>query len=150
MADRTIITKSSEETFDHGKKLGAEIKKVLSSSNKGIKIGFRGTLGAGKTLMIKGLMSELCPKEKTSSPSFTIVNEYYAYNRRILHADLYRVHSMEELLGTGFLEAFNDTESVVLVEWIDNIGEIPNDVVLIEIEPTGDNSRKITVKNWRE
>jgi len=150
MADRVITTNSSEQTFIFGKELGTKIKKIVSSGKKGVKIGFKGTLGAGKTLMIKGLMSELCPNENTSSPSFTIVNEYYAHKRRILHADLYRIYRVEELLGTGFLEALNDKESVVLVEWIDHISDRPEEMVLVEIEPTGDNSRKITVKNWSE
>ena len=150
MADRVITTNSSDETFVFGKEIGAKIKKIVSWGNKGLKIGFKGTLGAGKTLMIKGLMSELCPTENTSSPSFTIVNEYYAHKRRILHADLYRVYSVEDLLGTGFLEALNDQESVVLVEWIDHISDRPQDMVFVEIELTGDNSRKITLKNWSE
>ena len=150
MADRVVITNSSEETFLLGKELGITIKDTILRTHRGVKVGFKGTLGAGKTLMIKGLMSELCPDENTSSPSFTIVNEYYAHNRRILHADLYRIYSVDELLGTGFLEALNDQESVVLVEWIDHLGDSHDGMALIEMEPTGDNTRKITLKNWSE
>jgi len=148
MADRVIISRSSDDTFKLGEELGAKIKDLITKSRKGVKVGFKGTLGAGKTLMIKGLMSTLCPKEEVRSPSFTIVNEYQHFGRRILHADLYRIYSVDELLGTGFLEALNDEESVVLVEWIDHLTDKGDNMMLVEIEPDGEETRKITLKNW--
>lgn len=150
MADRVIISKSSEETFKAGEDLGLKIRKKVLGSQKGVKVGFKGTLGAGKTLMIKGLMKSLCPKEEVRSPSFTIVNEYHDLGRRILHADLYRIYSVDELLGTGFLEAMNDEESVVLVEWIDHLSDAGDNMVLVDIEPEGEDTRIITIKNWSE
>jgi len=148
MADRVLISDSADRTFQIGVELGTELKRFVAANNKGFKLGFKGTLGAGKTLMIKGILSVICPKEVACSPSFTIVNEYSCGEKRVLHADLYRVYAVEELFGTGFLEAMDDENSMMLVEWVDHLPDMEAKMVIVEIEPNNDNTRKVTIKNW--
>ncbi|MFH1223355.1 MAG: tRNA (adenosine(37)-N6)-threonylcarbamoyltransferase complex ATPase subunit type 1 TsaE [Pseudomonadota bacterium] len=149
MPDRVIITNSSDETFKFGQTLGKEISKI----GKGFKVGLSGELGAGKTLLIKGIMSVLMPGVDVTSPSFTIMNEFEKSGKRIIHTDLYRIYNTDELLGTGFLEALGDAETVMFIEWIDHIKEqreyFDDVLALIDIEYVSENSRKISIKNWR-
>lgn len=151
MSDRIIFTKSYTETYSLGKELGFNIRKL--NKNEGIKLGFTGDLGAGKTLMIKGIMSVLMPTEDVTSPTYTIINQYSINDKDILHVDLYRINSTAELEGTGFIEALSEPSTVMLIEWIDRLAnEVDNlckDIVYIDINYVSTDERKITIKNWR-
>ncbi len=157
MPNRIITTSSSMETYELGQKLGAQIKELLKTGNKDnckLKFGFTGDLGAGKTLMIKGIMSKLMPKEEITSPTYTIMNEYDTDDHSVLHVDLYRISNTRELEGTGFLESLGDPRSVMFIEWIDRLGnEIDNlcgDIVTVDMHYASPEERKITIKNWRK
>ncbi len=93
-----------------------------------------GTLGAGKSVFARAFIYEwlriygLTPPQSVPSPSFSIVNEYGGVSTsstarvlagtsiRLVHADLYRIESPEELLNIGFNEYLNQSD-VCLVEW---------------------------------
>ncbi len=77
---------------------------------------FTGDLGAGKTTLIKGFCEALGVREGTSSPSFSIVNEYEADGETIFHFDLYRLKHEEELEGIGFTE-YIDSGAFCFIEW---------------------------------
>ena len=102
--------------------------------------------------MIKGIMSELMPKEDVTSPTYTIINQYSINERDILHVDLYRITNTAELMGTGFIEAISDPSTVMFIEWIDRIiNEVDNlcsDMVYVDISYVSADERKITIKNW--
>ncbi|MCX6112450.1 MAG: tRNA (adenosine(37)-N6)-threonylcarbamoyltransferase complex ATPase subunit type 1 TsaE [Proteobacteria bacterium] len=157
MSNRIIITQSSIQTYELGQKLGTQIKNILKTaeySKQNLKFGFTGDLGAGKTLMIKGIMSKIMPKEEITSPTYTIINEYDVNAFSIFHVDLYRINNFRELEGTGFLEALVNPRAVMFIEWIDRLGnEIDNlcaDIVTVDMHYISPEKRKIIIKNWRE
>ncbi|MDQ3101377.1 MAG: tRNA (adenosine(37)-N6)-threonylcarbamoyltransferase complex ATPase subunit type 1 TsaE [Bacteroidota bacterium] len=78
---------------------------------------FTGDLGAGKTTLIKGFCEALGVKEGTSSPSFSIVNEYRTMtDQQIYHFDLYRLKIERELEDIGFAEYLN-SGTFCFIEW---------------------------------
>lgn len=149
MSDKVIKTNSSDETFKLGQKLGKEIL----DGGFGVKVGLSGDLGAGKTLLIKGIMSVLMPGVDVTSPSYTLMNEFNSGEKRIIHVDLYRIYNAEELFGTGFLEAMSDPAVTMFIEWIDHIKDrkkyFADGISIIDIEYVSDSVRNITLKNWR-
>ncbi len=94
-------------------------QKVAKGLKKGTTILLRGDLGAGKTTFTGFLCEALGVEDVVSSPSFTIVKEYYAKDFKIYHIDLYRLSSEEELIEIGFDEIMNDENSVKIIEWPD-------------------------------
>ena len=72
--------------------------------------------GAGKTTFIS-LIAKLLGEENTSSPTFSLVNEYHLRsNERMYHFDLYRVKSKAELQEFGF-EDYLFSARYVFIEW---------------------------------
>lgn len=142
MLDKEFITRSSEETFELGKKFCAY---VLKNSHRTMpKVGLRGGLGAGKTVFIKGFVEGLIPGAEVTSPTYTIMNDYSGNKKTIYHVDLYRINSMEELLGTGFFEAFEDPKTIMLMEWSERFPK-PVDFT-VDIKHLSDNERGITIE----
>ncbi len=90
-------------------------KSMITSISPKKKIAFYGEMGAGKTTLIKEICLHLEVEENTSSPTFAIVNEYRG-TEKIFHFDLYRIKSIEELLGIG-IEEYLDSANYMFVEW---------------------------------
>lgn len=106
---------SPADTFHIGEKIGQQLK--------GEEIVFlKGELGAGKTLLTKGIANALGIKpEDVVSPSFTLVNEYNSYETyRLFHVDLYRLGPSIEIN----LPEIDDYigEGVIVVEWAQFLG----------------------------
>src|SRR5689334_5703352 len=81
---RSTISNSPEETFALGEKIGAELK-------GGEVILLTGGLGAGKTLLTKGILEAVgYDVDDVTSPSFALVNLYPAENFDVYHIDLWR------------------------------------------------------------
>jgi tRNA threonylcarbamoyladenosine biosynthesis protein TsaE len=78
-------------------------------------VAFSGDLGSGKTAFINGMCEAYGCAEQVSSPTFTIVNEY-AGSTRVIHCDLYRLETLEEMLQIGLDSLFLEN-GIVLVEW---------------------------------
>jgi len=78
---------------------------ILESHVESRVFALHGDLGAGKTTLIKAFCTLLGVKDRTSSPSFAIVNEYRtASGEPVYHFDLYRLRDARELLDIGFEE----------------------------------------------
>ncbi|MDD3457862.1 MAG: tRNA (adenosine(37)-N6)-threonylcarbamoyltransferase complex ATPase subunit type 1 TsaE [Weeksellaceae bacterium] len=92
-------------------------RKLLSEFSFKI-ILFEGELGVGKTTLIKALLAAMGSKDKVSSPTFSIVNEYKIPDGKVYHLDLYRIKSTEEALDFG-LEQYLDSGDWCLIEWPD-------------------------------
>ena len=106
---------------------------------------FYGDMGAGKTTLIKELCKTLGVKSETSSPTFSIVNEYQATDNTIYHFDFYRLKNELEALDLGYEEYFY-SGAWCFVEWPEKIaGLLPDHYVKVNIETTGPNSREIIV-----
>jgi len=108
-------------------------------------ICLEGELGAGKTTIAKGLISELtslAPQEITS-PTFQYVHLYETDRFEIAHFDLWRVRDLTEFLSLGLDEHIVNTLS--LIEWPDRIGTwLPKDVLSIGIQ-SHDQGRTISL-----
>jgi tRNA threonylcarbamoyladenosine biosynthesis protein TsaE len=72
-------------------------------------VAFYGEMGAGKTTFIKGLLEYMSIEDHASSPTFSIVNEYFSSNYgKVYHFDFYRILSEREALDIGVEEFFDD------------------------------------------
>lgn len=111
---RTIIELSSlDETHGFAKTLAKELL-------PGDVLAFYGDVGAGKTTLIKSIVSTFgYPKSEVTSPTFTYLNIYNA-NLPIYHFDLYRFENEEEFLQKGFDEYF-EANGLCLIEWAEKI-----------------------------
>ncbi|MCX7795609.1 MAG: tRNA (adenosine(37)-N6)-threonylcarbamoyltransferase complex ATPase subunit type 1 TsaE [bacterium] len=131
-----IYSQSPLET----EKIGETIGKI---SKGGELFLLQGNLGAGKTVLVKGIAKGLGIDVQIVSPSFIIMKNYYG--RLILnHIDLYRVNSIE---GLGIEEYIDDNSSVTVVEWGEKLISLLDlkEYLLIKIDITDNNSREITL-----
>lgn len=139
------ISNSADET----RRIAAEITKKLKP---GSVICMYGDLGAGKTAFVQGMAQALGIDEPVTSPTFTIVNEYYG-TLPLYHFDVYRIGSSEEMYETGFDEYINGN-GICVIEWAELIEDIlPEDSICITIRKNiekGENYREIIVKGCKE
>ncbi len=104
----------------------------------GLLIALDGDLGVGKTAFVKGIAAGLgIDPADVSSPTFVIAAEHLAPGgRRLVHLDLYRIASADELESAGFLDLLEAT-NLIAVEWASRVSEaMPADRLGIEIERT--------------
>jgi len=81
-----------------------------------------GELGAGKTTFIAGCAQRFKIGGRISSPSFTILNLYSIKGgRKFVHADLYRLDNIDEVLNTGLQDYIYDKNAMVFIEWGDRV-----------------------------
>lgn len=134
----SFVTKSAAETEE----LAAQIAKKLMP---GTVIAFFGGMGMGKTAFTRGLARGLGLDSHVSSPTFAIVNDYGG-NPPLIHFDMYRVTSWEDLYTTGFYD-YMDVGAILAVEWSENIeNAIPENAVRITIEQgSSEDERIITI-----
>ena len=110
-----------------------------------------GDLGAGKTALTRGLVTQLIPKAArlVHSPTFALVNEYIGDNLTIYHFDMYRISGADELYAIGFDDYFGN--GIIVTEWSENIvNALPTDAIRVFIERLSDNERRITISNLLE
>ena len=137
-----LETRSPEETFQAGRKLGEE-------AVPGQGFTLTGELGVGKTVFTQGLAKGLGIGEPVNSPTFTIVQEYEGGRLPFYHFDVYRIGDVEEMDEVGF-EDYVMGEGVSLIEWANLIEEIlpeKRTEILIEKDlEQGFDYRKITIR----
>ena len=116
MPSEQFITHSPEET----EALGARLAGALES---GAVVAFTGDLGAGKTAFVRGLARGLGIRDRVTSPTFTIVNEYEGGRLPLFHFDLYRLGCADELFDIGW-EDYLARGGVCAVEWSERMEEL--------------------------
>jgi tRNA threonylcarbamoyladenosine biosynthesis protein TsaE len=134
--DRPVFSGSPDQTEELGRRLGREAR-------PGTVICLFGELGAGKTKLTQGIARGLGVPETyaVTSPTFTLVNEYPG-DPPLIHIDLYRISSPDELLDLGW-EEYLQAEGVVVVEWAERAGDLlPERRVEVRITITGDHGRR--------
>lgn len=137
-----IETRSPEETFETGRKLGEK-------AVPGQVFTLMGDLGVGKTVFTLGLARGLGIQEPVSSPTFTIVQVYEEGRLPFYHFDVYRIGDVEEMDEVGY-DDYIMGDGVSLIEWADLIEEIlPEKRTEVRIEKDleqGFDYRKITIR----
>ena len=118
-------------------------KKILLEKPHKV-ILFHGNMGIGKTTFIKALSKALGVTDATSSPTFSIVNEYEADdNMRVYHFDMYRLKSEIEALDMG-IEDYLYSGNWCFIEWAEKIPNlIPDDFTTINLSQTSDGKRNL-------
>lgn len=108
----------------------------------GINVSLVGTLGAGKTHLVRQIAIELgVEAERIVSPTFTLCQNYAA-KKSICHLDAYRLKDQDEFLDLG-PEEFFDSPSITFVEWGDRVADcFPSEYLEISIDVTGESSRR--------
>lgn len=109
---------------------------------------FHGEMGVGKTTLIKQLCKTLGVTEATSSPTFSLVNEYETIaNQIVYHFDFYRLKNEMEALDMGADDYFY-SGNWCFIEWAEKIPNlIPEEHAIITIELVDDGKRHLTLTN---
>lgn len=98
---------------------------VAEALQGGEVIALQGDLGAGKTSFVRALTRALGCSRLATSPTFSLFARYRGGRLPVLHGDLYRLNTPEELEDLGWWEMLEQTASgVVLVEWADRFPEL--------------------------
>ncbi|MCC3156970.1 tRNA (adenosine(37)-N6)-threonylcarbamoyltransferase complex ATPase subunit type 1 TsaE [Hymenobacter sp. 15J16-1T3B] len=123
-----------------------QLKAVLATADCPLVL-LEGEMGAGKTTLIKALCAALGVQDDVSSPTFSLVNEYRdARQRPVYHFDFYRIDSVDEALRIGAQEYF-DSGYLCLIEWPSRVGPLlPPDRLLVTVDVTGPESRRVRVQ----
>ncbi len=116
------------------KNLNESVKKFIRYTSGRKIFAFFGSMGAGKTTIIKAICKALGTKNIVTSPTFTLVNEYRMFSgESIYHIDFYRIKKIEEVFDFGIEEYF-DSGSYCFMEWPELIESIlPPDTVRVKI-----------------
>ncbi len=135
---------SPDETFAVGECLG----NALQSRDA---VLLHGGLGAGKTLLTKGILHALgFDVDEVTSPSFTLVNHYPTERFDVYHLDVWRiVEGSDAAFGVGLNEIVENENSIVIIEWAERLGKFkfPGRVFDISIEGEGDDARSVEITN---
>ena len=139
---RKFITNSEAET----EKVGEDFAASLPG---GTVVAMYGDLGAGKTAFVRGMARGMGLSCRVSSPTFTIVNEYLG-DRELIHFDMYRLKSSDELFDIGW-EDYLARGAVCAVEWSENVEDaFFGDEIRVDIRKLSDSGREITIKEAGE
>ena len=133
-----FISHSQLETEELGRKLAEKLP-------GGSVVAMYGDLGAGKTAFVRGMARGMGLSCRVSSPTFTIVNEYLG-ERELIHFDMYRLSSADELFDIGW-EDYLSRGAVCAVEWSENVQDaFFGDEIVVRIEKLNDTDRKILIE----
>lgn len=119
-------------------------EQILAKSASKILL-FYGDMGVGKTTLIKEIVKQLGIDEISSSPSFSIVNEYHTAGKPIYHFDFYRIENITEAFDMGF-EDYLYSGNHILIEWPDKIAKLlpeKRDAIYITKNKNGSRTLKL-------
>jgi tRNA threonylcarbamoyladenosine biosynthesis protein TsaE len=142
----TLITNSDEETEQLGRRLATRLR-------PGSVLALYGDLGAGKTVLSRGIARGLGVREPVTSPTFTVVQEYPCDGGLLLfHLDMYRIDSEESALAFGIEEYLYAEDAVTVVEWPERIeglldGPGPT-TAIVRLSHLAEGQRQIVLPAW--
>ena len=107
---------------------------------------FYGSMGAGKTTLIKAICKNLGAIDIVSSPTFTLVNEYKTSGgESLFHIDFYRIKKQEEVYDFG-LEEYLTGDSYCFMEWPELVEELlPPETVRVRITIDNNEQRVLSL-----
>jgi len=135
---RTMTTASEQATAELGAAIGRRI-------DTGLCLSLVGSLGTGKSVLVRGICRGLGVGEEVLSPTFVLFEEYRG-RIPVVHLDLYRLEHEREIEELGVFDRL-DNETVLLVEWGDRSPRLFDESgVVVSIEMTGDTGRRIVLE----
>jgi tRNA threonylcarbamoyladenosine biosynthesis protein TsaE len=127
---------SHEEMIELGRRLGAAL-------TAGDVLGLTGDLGAGKTVLVKGLVLGLGGGDDVTSPTFTLVHTYRGGRLSLLHVDLYRLVDDRDLETIGLEEQMAEAGATA-IEWIDRFPTVARRRLDVDIHIISEDEREVT------
>ncbi len=122
--------------------VGATLAKAL---DRGGVVAMFGGLGMGKTAFVRGMATGRDIEAEVSSPTFALVQDYGG-TPSLVHFDMYRIETWDDLYATGFFE-YIDMGAILAVEWSEQIeNALPEDAVRVTFERLSDTDRRITIE----
>ena len=101
--------------------LGSAVGSIIKNHDfKNFEIHLNGNLGAGKTTLVRGVLQSLNWTDVVTSPSYTLCEEYEIDRKLLLHVDLYRINSLEDVEVLN-LDRKTDMQKVIFIEWPENL-----------------------------
>ena len=122
--------KNESNTLLLGAAIGSAIKNL---DFKNLEIHLNGNLGAGKTTLVRGVLQNLNWRDVVTSPSYTLCEEYEIDERLLLHIDLYRINSIEDVEVLN-LDREIAMPKIIFIEWPENLQTDRNVDVIIDLE----------------
>lgn len=128
-------SESVKMTEDYGKRLADELV-------SGSVIALFGGMGMGKTALVRGIAAGLGLSAEVSSPTFALVHDYGG-QPPLVHFDMYRVASWEDLYSTGFFD-YLDAGAILVIEWSENIeNALPENALRLRFSRLDETTRVI-------
>jgi tRNA threonylcarbamoyladenosine biosynthesis protein TsaE len=136
-----MIKHFEAKNLDELESISQEIITALGNSRV---VLLNGGMGAGKTTLVKAMLTSLGADDNGSSPTFSLINQYSSVNHgTIFHLDLYRLNSMEEALDIGIEDVLYDG-NWCFIEWPENIiSLLPENYGQIDIQVDENGLRQI-------
>ena len=126
MTEKQFVTHSPKETMALAERFAALLR-------PGDVVAYEGGMGAGKTVFTRGVARFFGVEDEVASPTFALVNEY-GQDPVLAHFDLWRITDEDDLYSTGFFD-YLDTDSVLVIEWSENIdGALPENTIRIDMQ----------------
>ena len=122
--------KNESRTLLLGSAIGETIK---NQDSKNFEVHLNGDLGAGKTTLVRGILQNLNWSDVVTSPSYTLCEEYEIDGRLLLHVDLYRINSVEDVEILN-LDREIPLQKVIFVEWPENLRTDRNVDIIINLD----------------
>lgn len=127
-------------TINDTKFLAEKFAKLVKK--QGCFVNLFGEIGAGKTAFVKLVAEALGVKEKVTSPSFVILNEYHSASIPVYHFDLYRLENVGISTIAEELREYSEGEKITFVEWAEfSQGELPFERIEINVTYDDNDSR---------
>ena len=125
--------------------LGSAIGNTIKNLDlKNFEVHLNGNLGAGKTTLVRGILQYLNWTDVVTSPSYTLCEEYEIDGRLLLHVDLYRIHSIEDVEVLN-LDRMTAMQKIIFIEWPKNLQTDRNVDVIINLDHENE-ARHATLK----
>ncbi len=132
-----FVSRGEEETLEWARAFGRTLR-------SGDCFLLSGPLGAGKTVVCRGIAQGRGFSGRTGSPTYAIVREYRC-EPPIYHVDLYRLPEGADWEEIG-LEHYRFSDAITLIEWPERLAGLDLEVTgRIELTPTGPDERTIVV-----
>ena len=121
---------------------------IESEKFPGMVICLDGELGSGKTIFVKGFAKSLGITETITSPTFTLIKEYFGGEMPLYHMDVYRIEEADDSIG---FEDYFSKDAVSIIEWSDMIEDkLPSERLNIEFKVIDENTRVLILKPFGE